>query len=54
MDLLYRDPYCMFRQPPDIGAFEYAEEGGSGPKWNTITPAKWNGVDWGNLKWNGM
>lgn len=34
----------------DIGAFEY----GSGPKWNGITPAKWNGVDWGNLKWNGM
>lgn len=23
MDLLYRDPYCMFRQPPDIDAFEY-------------------------------
>ena len=37
----------------DIGAFEYVS-GGSGPKWNTITPAKWNGVDWSNLKWNGM
>lgn len=34
----------------DIGAFEFV----SGPKWNTITPAKWNGVDWSNLKWNGM
>jgi len=21
---------------------------------NGITPAKWNGVDWSNLKWNGM
>lgn len=38
----------------DIGAFEYVASGGSGPKWNTITPAKWNGVDWSNLKWNGM
>lgn len=37
----------------DIGAFEFVS-GGSGPKWNTITPAKWNGVDWSNLKWNGM
>ncbi len=34
----------------DIGAFEYV----AGPKWNGITPAKWNGVDWSNLKWNGM
>ena len=34
----------------DIGAFEYV----SSPKWNTITPAKWNGIDWSNLKWNGM
>lgn len=25
-----------------------------GAKWNTIIPAKWNGVDWSNLKWNGM
>ena len=33
-----------------IGAFEYV----AGPKWNGITPAKWNGVDWSNLKWNGM
>ena len=33
----------------DIGAFEL-----SGPKWNGITPAKWNGVDWSNIKWNGM
>ena len=32
----------------DIGAFEYVV------KWNGITPAKWNGVDWSNLKWNGM
>ena len=37
----------------DIGAFEYVS-GGSGPKWNTITPAKWDGINWGNLKWNGM
>lgn len=34
----------------DIGAFEYVSEN----TWNGITPAKWNGVDWGNLKWNGM
>lgn len=34
----------------DIGAFEYV----AGPKWNGITPAKWNGIDWSNLKWNGM
>lgn len=34
----------------DIGAFEYVSDN----TWNTITPAKWNGVDWGNLKWNGM
>jgi len=33
---------------PDAGAFEYVV------KWNGITPAKWNGVDWSNLKWNGM
>ena len=45
-----QNPYCIFASDWDIGAFEY----GSGPKWNTITPAKWNGVDWGNLKWNGM
>lgn len=32
----------------DIGAFEYVV------KWNTIIPAKWNGIDWSNLKWNGM
>jgi hypothetical protein len=38
----------------DIGAFEYVDEGGSSPKWNGITPAKWNGIDWSNLKWNGM
>jgi hypothetical protein len=38
----------------DIGAFEFVVSGGSGPKWNGITPAKWNGVDWSNLKWNGM
>ncbi len=30
----------------DIGAFEFVDS----PKWNTITPAKWNGVDWSNLK----
>lgn len=29
MDLLYRDPYCMFRQPTDIGAFEYVVSGGT-------------------------
>ena len=28
MDLLYREPYCMFRQPTDIGAFEYVDAGG--------------------------
>lgn len=39
---------------PSIGAFEYVVSGGSGPKWNGITPAKWNGIDWSNLKWNGM
>jgi hypothetical protein len=38
----------------DIGAFEYVASGGSSPKWNGITPAKWNGIDWSNLKWNGM
>jgi hypothetical protein len=38
----------------DIGAFEYVVSGGNGSKWNGITPAKWNGVDWSNLKWNGM
>lgn len=38
---------------PSIGAFEYVDAGG-GSKWNGITPAKWNGVDWSNLKWNGM
>ena len=32
----------------DIGAFEF------GSKWNGIIPAKWNGIDWSNLKWNGM
>jgi hypothetical protein len=37
-----------------IGAFEYVVSGGNGSKWNGITPAKWNGVDWSNLKWNGM
>lgn len=26
--LLYREPYCMFRQPTDIGAFEYVDAGG--------------------------
>jgi len=35
---------------PSIGAFEYVV----GSKWNGITPAKWNGVDWRNIKWNGM
>ena len=37
----------------DIGAVDYVEEGG-GSKWNGITPAKWNGIDWSNIKWNGM
>lgn len=29
MDLLYRDPYCMFQQDLDIGAFEYVVSGGT-------------------------
>ena len=37
----------------DIGAFEYMAAG-TGPKWNGITPATWNGIDWSNIKWNGM
>jgi len=36
------------RYGADIGAVDY------GSKWNGITPAKWNGIDWSNIKWNRM
>lgn len=34
----------------DIGAFEYVAAAGN--KWNTITPSKWNGVNWADMDWN--
>lgn len=33
----------------DIGAFEYVAAGNTS-KWNGITPAKWNGVDWDSIR----
>lgn len=47
IDLLYRDPYCMFRQPPDIGAFEYVVAGGqdrSGTPSHRRSGTGWTGV----------
>jgi len=29
MQMLNANPYCMFRQPTDIGAFEFVDEGGT-------------------------